>query len=223
MRGAQALLALAALAAAAGCGAVPCAATRAASPPPPGRTPGRLCVEDPGGADVWLDGVFVGTAPLSEPVAAEPGTHDVTVTMSGHEPRSEEVRLRGGETLTLAVDLDMTTQRKASWAVLGAGAGGITTGIVLGALAVVEQRRGKDLLDDADGEDLDAAGQAELDAALSAEDRFRIGSGVAGGVGLGLVTVGVFLFAFDDPELPKRRTRPEVRLGPGGASARLRF
>jgi hypothetical protein len=61
---------------------------------------GRLRLEGaPDGAEVRVDGVPVGTTPLAEPLAIDPGRHALDVTKQGLEPLRIEITVAsGGET-----------------------------------------------------------------------------------------------------------------------------
>ena len=208
------------------CLALGCASAAPAPPvKPEGPVPAKLAVEAPAGSDVYVDGVLVGVAPLEAPVDADPGKHAVQVTLNGHEPFARSVVLTRGRTDTLVVDLDETDQRKGAWASIGVGAASLTAGIILGVLSVVEHRESRDILDeDEDGSGLNAEAQARYDDAVDARDRYRIGSGVAAGVGLGLFVVGAVLFAFDAPLAPGEiAVLPSVSPEFAGAAARLSF
>lgn len=61
----------------------------------------------PSGADVYLDGEFIGYTPLR--FGTRPGTHRVRVELDGYEPFSTSVNLRGGEVL----DVDARLQAQA--------------------------------------------------------------------------------------------------------------
>ncbi|NUP05559.1 MAG: PEGA domain-containing protein [Polyangiaceae bacterium] len=209
---------------------VACAAPAPPAPPPgPGPIPARLRVEAPSGAEVQVDGIVVGTAPLLTPIDADPGPHDLIVTENGHHPHIERVQLERGKTKSITVDLDPTPQRIGAWVAIGAGAAGVATGVVFGVLAVVEDRRAQDLLDNSSG-DLSEADQKTYDDAISARDNDRIGSGVAAGAGLALFVTGALLFSFDDPKLPSRdgktssvKTVPIVSPGFAGALTTVEF
>lgn len=144
--------------------------------------------------------------------------------MNGHERFSRSVELERGKKRALIAELDETGQRKAAWGMLGGAGAVLSAGIVLGVLSVVEHRRSRDILDEADGEDLGDREQAAYDDAVAARDRYRIGSGVTGGTALGLFVVGGLLFAFDAPQ-----DRKDVAIVPrlsgdhAGATATLRF
>lgn len=202
-----------------------CASAVPERPVVKGPIPAKLAIDATPGSAVYVDDVFVGAAPILEPVAADPGDHVLRVTQNGHETHVEKVRLARGKTVERTVDLDMTEQRKAAWALIGTGAAGVTTGIVLGVLSVVEHRESRDILDAApDEDDLSDADQRAYDEAIDARDLYRIGSGVAAGIGLGLVLVGGTLFAFDEPEAaPPIAIEPSLGPASAGATGTFRF
>ena len=99
----------------------------------------------------------------------------------------------------MAVELEVTDQRIASWVLLGTGVAGISAGIVLGVLSVIEHRQGRDIQQRSDTGVLTPDEQSDYDAALAARDDFRVGSGVIAGIGLAAVLVGGALYVLDDP------------------------
>lgn len=203
---------------------VACAGAAPERLPVKGAVPAKLLVDGTVGAAVYVDDVFVGTAPLTEPVLAEPGDHVLRVAQSGHLTHVEKVRLTRGKTLEREVSLEMTGQRKASWALLGTGAAGVSAGIVLGTLSVVEMRKARDIEDNAPNEeDLSDADQRAFDDATDAQERYRLGSGIAAGIGLGLVLVGAGLYAFDEPEAPKVAIEPSIGPEAAGVTGTVRF
>jgi hypothetical protein len=179
-----------------------------------------LAFEATPGADVRVDGVDVGTLPLASAIPADPGPHRVELRLSGHEPEARTVRLERGKTTTLTVDLSETAQRTGAWVAIGSGAAALSAGIVLGVAAVVEDRTASDL-----ARRDDSTAGTEYEDAVAARDRYRVGSGIAAGTGLGLFVLGACLFAFDDPPLPSATNASRLSItpffGPGalGASA----
>jgi hypothetical protein len=127
---------------------------------------------------------------------------------------------------------EASTERTAAWFLLVGGGIGISTGVVLGVLSVVEHRRSRDAFEEAarDEEDPTAAAQAEYAAAVDARDDFRLASGIAAGTGLGMFLAAGLLFAIDAPDAsasasvssPRAQVQPLLRplLGPGLAGAR---
>jgi hypothetical protein len=207
--------------------ALPLVACAGAAPerlPVKGPVPAKLMVDGTVGAAVYVDDVFVGTAPLTEPVLAEPGDHVLRVAQSGHLTHVEKLRLSRGKTALRRVALEMTEQRKAAWALLGTGAAGVSAGIVLGTLSVVEMREARDIEDNAPDEDnLSDDDQRAFDEATAAQETYRLGSGIAAGIGLGLVLVGAGLYAFDEPDSPQVAIEPSIGPEAAGVTGTVRF
>lgn len=196
--------------------------TSAASARPAAQRPAAaLAIAAPVGASVRIDGRFVGTSPLAGSITAAPGQHTVFVSMNGFHPRRLTVDLEPGETEQLSVNLEMTDQRLGAWMLLGAGAAGIGTGIVLGTLSVVELRAARDIQQQTDG-DLGEDDRRAYAAALDRRDDFRLGSGVAAGVGLVALLVGGPLYLLDPPALPSRDDGADTEGGSGAAGAARR-
>ena len=59
----------------------------------------------PEGADVVIDGAFVGRSPLADPVFLAPGEHTVEVQKVGYVARSEKVAASAGAVTPLRVEL----------------------------------------------------------------------------------------------------------------------
>jgi hypothetical protein len=189
--------------------------------------PARLDVDGPSGSALHVDGELVGSLPLEKPLAAEPGRHFVAVTAKGHHPHGEEVVLARGELARLQVELEATDQRTAAWLLMSAGGAGLAAGIALGVAAVVEHRRSQDILEPAADGSISDENQREFDEIIAARDDFRLGSGIAAGIGLGVFLLGGALFILDDPVVPRGDERVSATpiLGPdgGGAQLTLRF
>jgi hypothetical protein len=65
---------------------------------------GRVIVQTASGAEVLIDDVRVGFAPLPEPATVNTGRHQVTVKVPGHEADSRVVDVAGQEDVTVALD-----------------------------------------------------------------------------------------------------------------------
>jgi hypothetical protein len=121
--------------------------------------------------------------------------------------RAQEVQVQAGPTRTAAL------------ALMGSGALGMAAGIAFGVVSVVEHRRSRNI-------ERDAAGELEYQDAIDARDDFRVASGVAGGVGLGLFLVGGALYVLDIPS-PDPADEQQARVtvmplaGPGVAGGAL--
>ncbi len=63
----------------------------------------------PAGADVWIDGVLVGHAPLAEPVVLDVGERAVQVRLAGYVSRTQTLTLAGRDRRELSISLDRET------------------------------------------------------------------------------------------------------------------
>jgi PEGA domain len=71
------------------------------------RRVGRIVVQTAAGAEVLVDDIRVGFAPLPEPATVNTGRHQVTVHVTGHEPDSRVVDIAGQQDVTVAIDNDL--------------------------------------------------------------------------------------------------------------------
>jgi len=169
--------------------------------------PAKLTVATEDAAEIYLDEVYVGSAPLEEALKVEPGKRRLDVLLNGHHPHRAQLDLPRGEFELVKVELERTPQRVSAITLLSFGAVGIVTAITTGAIATVSNRAAGDAFDLEDQRGL-----------LDRGDDFARVSGMAAGVGLGLTLFGGTLFVLDEPDV-------EFGPGPGqaGASLRVRF
>lgn len=71
----------------------------------------------PAGAEVTVDGVVVGRAPLPDPVFLDPGPHELGARLDGHVPVKRQLEAKAGAAETVALQLE---RRPAPDAVVGA-------------------------------------------------------------------------------------------------------
>lgn len=191
--------------------------------------PGRLTITANSSAQVSLDGRFVGTTPLSQPIDVEPGRHLLVVTTNGHRAYSHEIEMGRDEDKKVDVKLDSTGQRVASFVLMGLGAGGAVAGGVLAALAVRQQS----LATDFDNQrhtstircDVRSAGCAPLDDyhnAIAKRDDLRRFAGITLAAAALVGGTGVVLFAFDQPSLSALPTRRDDGKKPAPAPVKDR-
>lgn len=164
--------------------------------------PAQLSLLVAGGADISIDGRYVGESPLSRPVELPSGKHAITVLKNGYRAYAAEIAVVRGQSRTLDVELDSTTQRTISYIVLAsAGALGIV-GASLGAYALARQSDAIDILDAREERALIYDEVFRYEAARSERDFFAaLGLGFGGG-GAVLAIVGVGLLVFDKPPPP---------------------
>ena len=80
------------------------AETKTASAPPETRNGGVNVSSNPAGADITVDGDFVGNSPASLKLA--PGKHTITVKMSGYKDWSREITVQAGSEVQLTASLE---------------------------------------------------------------------------------------------------------------------
>jgi PEGA domain len=68
---------------------------------------GRIVVQTAPGAEVLVDDIRVGFAPLPEPATVNTGRHQVTVHVTGHEADSRVIDIAGQQDVTVAIDNDL--------------------------------------------------------------------------------------------------------------------
>lgn len=173
--------------------------------------PAQLMVVAPDGSRVTIDGRPIGELPLAAPVEVPAGHHFLTIAHRGHEPEAVEVEVGRGEYKLVRTGLEKTTQRQASYVVLGGAAVAAIVGGVLTGVAVAKQSDASDVLDAGQKRNLGPADLARYDDARSKRDAFRTGAGVAFGAAAGLAVTGVLLYAIDDPPV---RSAPSLRESP---------
>jgi hypothetical protein len=178
--------------------------------------PARVTLNAEDGAEVLVNGRSVGATPLSEPLALPAGSHFVAVTLNGTHGYSEELALKRGETRSLDVALDTTGQRISSYVILslgGAGlvAGGVFTGIAMGAQSSAQDIRGASEQGNIEGTELD-----RYNSLVHRRDNFRLAAGIGFGSGVLLGLTGLLLYAFDEPTITAPPPRAPAEGQPKG-------
>jgi hypothetical protein len=151
------------------------------------------------GAEVMIDGRFVGEAPLTGSESIGPGRHFVSVTSTGYKAYSGEVDFNYGAKTDLSVDLPMTNQRRVAWGVLATGAAGLVAAGVLTGLAFSEQSAANDVRAAQQAGNIDEEQRSEHNEAIELRDDFRLAALVTAGAGAAVTITGLFLFLFDEP------------------------
>lgn len=191
--------------------------------------PGRVSVEGPKAATVRVDGRVVGRLPLDGALTVAPGDHSVVVTQNGHDPFSKDISLERDGEVELRAQLDISKRRFASFFLLGLGATGLATSVVLGSLAYERQVRALGINQTRlDGQ----LSEGEYDnylAIVGERDVLRGGAVISGIAGLALLGGGLGLFIRDEPKieasggLARLRVAPYVGFDGAGVHAQLRF
>lgn len=114
----------------------------------------------PAGALIEIDGELVGRAPVEREV--EPGAHWISASLEGYVSQKREIQSTRGvrESVSLRLSpvpvLGPTKMEIAGWSLVGVGAAGLATGVVL---AVLEERPNRV---QCSGEDIDPDGDCRL-------------------------------------------------------------
>lgn len=176
--------------------------------------PATLQFDGDEGADVSIDGRFVGRTPLAAPLDVPPGSRFIAVTKSGYDPHSEEIDLTRGANATVTVDLDSTTQRTVSYVFFAGGAVFILGSAVAAAFAFNEQSQAQELDVLRNEKGLTSEQRQEYEDHRDARDQFRAGAAFSAGFGGVLALVGGVLYLFDSPGAvapPASRGEPEKK------------
>jgi TPR repeat protein len=159
----------------------------------------KLVLTGEDGADVSVDGRYVGTTPLVAPLELEAGRHFISAADNGHRPFSAQIVAGRGDTQTLDVEMESTGQRTAAWIVMISGVTIAASGAAFGVIALAREGDAEDVLDRAATEQVPPSDVVAYESARVDRDGFAIAS-VATLAGGGIVTlVGVGLYLFDEP------------------------
>lgn len=171
--------------------------------PPP--LPARLTVTAPEGARLSLSGRDLGRAPLAAPLELTPGTYELLVRATGHQPQVRELAVRPDESATVGVELEATGQRTLAWVLIGTACAAAVGAAITGTLAWESQNEAE-ALESRVGQGITGesfARHAELSAARDDYAAAALGLGLAAGATL---AGGLLLYFLDDPAPP-----PQVR------------
>jgi tetratricopeptide (TPR) repeat protein len=193
------------------------------------------------GAEVLVDDVLVGQAPLSAPLLVDAGVHRVTVRHQGYTPRSSRVTLAGGDEETLQLALEKVVKEKqtivvreaapedsdalmiAGWVTTGAlTAGAIVTGIMgAGEAKELQELRRSNREDVTNLPTRLESAQSNARSLLLASDVFSGAALVVGSLSL-WVTVSPGEPSSSTPRDKSREPTPELELGYQQGQLKLR-
>ncbi len=168
------------------------------------------------GAEVSIDGRFVGEAPFARPIELTSGRHFVAVLKNGHETFTKDLDLERGKKTAFEADLSSTTQRDISYVVLTSAAGFAVVAGVFAGLAIERDQAAASLLDARETRELSQTEVADYDDARKDRNLYTgIGIGVGAG-GAALALLGIGLFVFDKPRPVAAPTLDSPKVTPGG-------
>ena len=159
----------------------------------------KLKLEGFSGADVSVDGRYVGTTPLGAPLEIDAGRHFISASSNGHRSFSTQIDPARGETRALDIELDSTGQRTAAWIVMVSGVTIAAVGGAFGVIAFSREGDAQEVLERSATQQIPSSDVTLYESARVDRDGFAVAS-VATLAGGGIVTlVGVGLFLFDEP------------------------
>lgn len=180
--------------------------------------PAELSVDVDEGAEVSIDGRFVGEAPLPRAIELSSGRHFVAVLKNGHETYSDEIELARGSKQTFQADLTSTVQRDAAYVVLVSSAALGVAGAVFAGLAFEREAAATTLLDTREERALTRSELEDYDDAREKRSLFTSMAFGFGGGGAAMLLLGTGLLVFDKPRpvaapslegAPARSTPPD--------------
>jgi tetratricopeptide (TPR) repeat protein len=164
------------------------------------------------GADVTIDGRLLGEAPFTQPLGVSTGRHFVTVERRGHEAYGRDLDFDYGSSTTLEVDLPATNQRRVAWGVLASGGAGFVASGVLFGLALAAESNATSIRDQQASATISDEERIDYNDSVDRRDDFVLAGGIAAGVSGAIAATGLFLYLFDEAEvpLPSRRGEDDV-------------
>jgi hypothetical protein len=188
--------------------------------------PATLTIAAPGGAEIYIDGVFASRGGEQVMLELPSGMHRLAIAESGHKVVIRTLELERGKTQTLHVDLEPTRQRKAANVLFITGAGALAAGVIFGGLAIHAESSAQDFLARKERGNVSAQALSDYDDAVAARERYRIATAVSLASSAGLFITGFFLYELDRPaseEIHRPPGEPGRRTAQSVPSASMRF
>jgi hypothetical protein len=180
--------------------------------------PARLDIKAPSGAQVAIDGRFVGTTPLQS-VEVAPGKRFIAITTNGYRPFARELDLRRGQSQRVEADLSRTAQRKVSYVLFVASGVTAVGGVLLTIAAIGEHGAAQKLAAKRQDSGLSAGEFETFRKRVEQRDLARdAASGLFGASAL-LGLAGFVFYAFDQPISPLPPAQSDTKPSPANAPA----
>ncbi|HTV24519.1 MAG TPA: PEGA domain-containing protein, partial [Polyangiaceae bacterium] len=161
--------------------------------------PGTLEIAAPVNAEIYVDGAFASLGGARVVLSVSSGTHRVSALETGFRIGTQEVEVARGGREKLRFELEPTTQRITSNAMLVGGAVALGAGTALAVLAVQSESVAQDFLDKQERENVSNAELVRYRADVQRRDRYRMMAGVNFAASIGLLVTGLFLHELDQP------------------------
>jgi hypothetical protein len=178
--------------------------------------PSLLYVWAPLGADVYVDGVWIGQGGERISVPLSSGMHQLSVSKKGQRMVRRDLRIERGRSHSESVLLEPTTQRTLSELLFIGGAGALGVSIVFSAFAIRSENKAESFLGRRSHHAVEPAELTAYDASLVERNRYRNAAAISAAGSFGMLITGLFLHELDRPLPPGA---PRHRERPGEASA----
>ncbi|WP_437303930.1 PEGA domain-containing protein [Sorangium sp. So ce388] len=177
--------------------------------------PALLQVKAPDGAQVTLDGRFVGTTPLPL-IQVAPGKRFFVATKNGHKPFSRELSLRRGERRVIEVDLSSSFQRKMSYGLVAVGVLSAAVGVLTLSASLAEEEKAREIEEKRGQQGISEEELGQYRAHLDTRDELANATTGLFGTATAFALGGFVFYAFDaptPPPLPARTDPTPARTG----------
>jgi hypothetical protein len=171
--------------------------------------PARIEIKAPPGAQVSVDGRFVGTMPLP-PMDIAAGKRFIAITHNGYKPFGRELDLARGKSQRVDVALTRTAQRKWSYAFFTASAVSGAVGVAASLVALGYQGQAAELEKKRLRDGLTATQFGDFRRHVDERNTYRDAAFATFAFGAGLGLVGSALYAFDQPVPPQPPARSDT-------------
>jgi len=178
--------------------------------------PARLEIKAPSGAQLAIDGRFVGTLPMPL-VDVAPGKRFVAITTNGYKPFTREFDLRRGQSQRVEAEMSRTTQRKISYAFFAASGVTAVAGMALMFGALGEHGQAQQIADARAKNGITSAQFAKFRDHVDRRDLYRDSAVILLGTGAVLGFGGFVFYAFDQPAQPLPPARSDTKPSPTNA------
>ncbi|WP_437720428.1 PEGA domain-containing protein [Sorangium sp. So ce861] len=177
--------------------------------------PALLQVKAPVGAQVTLDGRFVGTTPLPL-IQVAPGKRFFVATKNGHLPFSRELSLRRGERRVIEVGLSSSLQRKMSYGLVAVGVLSAAVGVLTLSSSLAEEEEAREIEEKRGQQGISEEELGQYRAHLDTRDELANATTALFGTAAAFALGGFVFYAFDTPTpppLPARTDPTPARTG----------
>jgi tetratricopeptide (TPR) repeat protein len=186
--------------------------------------PASIVVRASPESDLHVDGAFMGRVRDRRSFELPRGTHQVTLSDTGHETAHVKAELTPGETRDIDVNLERTSQRTTAVVMFVAGGGALLAGAALTGVALGREQRAHELDAERKAGNITSAQLSDYEEAQHDRNRLRGIAVTSFAIGVAAGVTGLLLYLLDQPDLREPQETPELRVGvpvPGSAGASL--